>query len=60
MSRPAAALGDTTIVDLDVAGQVIKLRTEQSPRVREGDAIHLGFVPDAFHLFERDGTRRDL
>ena len=53
-------LGDTTIVDLDVGGQVIKLRTEQAPSLREGDAVHVAFAPEAMHVFERDsGARRD-
>ena len=54
-------LGDTTIVDLDVAGQVIKLRTEQPPALHEGDAVHVAFAPAAMHVFERDsGARRDV
>jgi multiple sugar transport system ATP-binding protein len=54
-------LGDTTIVDLDVAGQVIKLRTDQRPNVREGDQVHVAMPADALHVFERDsGARRDL
>jgi ABC-type sugar transport system ATPase subunit len=53
-------LGDTTIVDLDVAGQVIKLRTDQPPNVREGDQVHVSFAPDALHLFDPDtGLRRE-
>jgi multiple sugar transport system ATP-binding protein len=53
-------LGDTTIVDLDVAGQVIKLRTDQRPNVREGDQVHVAMPADALHVFERDsGARRE-
>jgi ABC-type sugar transport system ATPase subunit len=53
-------LGDTSIIDLDVAGQVIKLRTDQWPNVREGDSVHVAFASDACHLFEREGgARRD-
>ena len=52
-------LGDTTIVDLDIAGHIVKLRTEARPNVREGDNVHVAFAADACHLFERDsGTRR--
>ncbi|HKU86243.1 MAG TPA: ABC transporter ATP-binding protein, partial [Casimicrobiaceae bacterium] len=47
-------LGDTTIVDLDVAGQVIKLRTDQRPNVCEGDQVHVAIPADALHVFERD------
>jgi ABC-type sugar transport system ATPase subunit len=53
-------LGDTTIVDLDVAGQVIKLRTEQAPNVREGDHVHVAFAPEAMHVFDpATGQRRE-
>lgn len=53
-------LGDTTIVDLDIAGQIIKLRTDQRPGVREGDNVHVAFASDALHLFDREsGARRD-
>jgi multiple sugar transport system ATP-binding protein len=53
-------LGDTTIVDLDVAGHIVKLRTDRRPNVREGDSVHVAFASDACHLFERDsGERRD-
>jgi len=54
-------LGDTTIVDLDVVGQVIKLRTDQRPSVREGEQVHVAMPADALHVFERDsGARREL
>jgi multiple sugar transport system ATP-binding protein len=53
-------LGDTTIDDLDVAGQVVKLRTDQPVGVREGDGVHVGFAADALHVFDRDGARRSL
>jgi len=54
-------LGDTTIVDLDVRGQVIKLRTDHRPQVREGEQVHVAFAADALHLFERDsGLRRSV
>ena len=50
-------LGDTTIIDLDVAGQIVKLRTDQPPHVREGDNVHVAFA--SCHLFEREsGARR--
>jgi len=53
-------MGDTTIVDLDVAGTPMKLRTDQAPAVREGDEVRVSFAAAAMHLFERDGgARRD-
>jgi multiple sugar transport system ATP-binding protein len=52
-------LGDTVIVDLDVGGQVVKLRTDQRPNVREGESVHIAFASDACHLFDADsGARR--
>jgi multiple sugar transport system ATP-binding protein len=54
-------LGDTAIVDHDVGGQVIKLRTEQTRELREGEAVHLTFAPESMHVFERDsGLRREI
>jgi len=53
-------LGDTTIVDLDVAGHLVKLRADHRPNVREGDAVHIAFPSDACHLFDgQTGARRD-
>ena len=53
-------LGDTTIVDLDVAGQIVKLRTDEVPGVREGDAVHVAFGPEAAHVFDgTTGVRRE-
>jgi multiple sugar transport system ATP-binding protein len=54
-------LGDTAIVDLDVGGQVIKLRTEHARDLREGDPVHLTFARESMHVFERDsGLRREI
>ena len=53
-------LGDTAIVDLDVAGRLVKMRTDQMPSVREGDVVRLTFAPGALHLFDVDsGARRE-
>ena len=52
-------LGDFTIVDLDVGGEMVKLRTEHRPNVKEGERVHVAFAPDAGHLFDREtGARR--
>jgi len=53
-------LGDTTIVDLDVVGQVIKLRTDQRPSVREGEQVHVAMPADALHVFERDSGAHSI
>ncbi len=53
-------LGDFTIVDLDVAGHMVKLRTEHRPSVKEGERVHVAFASDAGHVFDREtGVRRD-
>lgn len=53
-------LGDTAIVDLDVAGRLVKMRTDQVPSAREGDVVRLAFAPGALHLFDVDsGARRE-
>jgi multiple sugar transport system ATP-binding protein len=51
-------LGDTTIVDLDVAGQLVKVRMDRRPAVREGERIHVAFAPAAAHLFDRESGAR--
>ena len=52
-------LGDTTIVDLLADGRTIKMRVEGRPVLSEGDAVHVGFAPQAVHLFDTSsGVRR--
>lgn len=50
--------GDSSIVNLQVAGQRVKLRAGELPSVREGDAIHVAFDPAAAHLFDRASGQR--
>jgi ABC-type sugar transport system ATPase subunit len=51
-------LGDTNIVDLKVAGQRMKVKTEHLSGLHEGAQTHLSFAPDAAHLFDKaDGAR---
>ena len=50
--------GDSSIVNLEVAGQRVKLRAGELPAVREGDDVHLTFEPTAAHLFDRADGRR--
>ncbi len=45
--------GDSSIVNLEAAGQRVKLRAGELPSAREGDAVHLSFEPSAAHLFDR-------
>jgi multiple sugar transport system ATP-binding protein len=45
--------GDSSIVNLEAAGQRVKLRAGELPSVREGEAVQLSFDLAAAHLFDR-------
>jgi ABC-type sugar transport system ATPase subunit len=45
-------LGDSSIVSFLAAGRLLKSKSDRLPAVREGDAVQLGFAPDAAHLFD--------
>jgi ABC-type sugar transport system ATPase subunit len=45
--------GDSSIVNLEAAGQRVKLRAGELPSVREGESVRLSFDPAAAHLFDR-------
>jgi ABC-type sugar transport system ATPase subunit len=51
-------LGDSTIVDLEVGERIVKMRTGESVRVREGDQVHVAFSSDAMHIFDPTTGRR--
>ena len=52
-------LGETAIVDVQVDGQLVKMRMLRRPDLHEGDTIRLSFAADALHLFDREsGLRR--
>jgi ABC-type sugar transport system ATPase subunit len=52
-------LGESSIVDLQVDGAIMKMRVDGRPRVREGDAVHVSFEREAMHLFDpQTGARR--
>jgi ABC-type sugar transport system ATPase subunit len=50
--------GDSSIVNLEAAGQRVKLRAGELPAVREGENVHLSFDPAAAHLFDRATGQR--
>jgi hypothetical protein len=45
-------------VNLEVAGQRVKLRAGELPSVREGDGVRLSFDAAAAHLFDRASGNR--
>jgi ABC-type sugar transport system ATPase subunit len=51
-------LGDSVVVNLEAAGRRVKLKTDGIASLVEGQAVQLGFAPEAAHLFDRaDGAR---
>jgi ABC-type sugar transport system ATPase subunit len=51
-------LGDSAIVSFRAAGRLLKLKSDRLPAVHEGGAVHLGFAPEAAHLFDRTSGAR--
>ena len=51
-------LGDSSIVNVEVGEQLVKVRTQHRPRVREAEAVHLHFDATALHLFDRNSGAR--
>ena len=51
-------LGEHSIVDVQVDGELVKVRLPQRPELREGESVHLGFADSAVHLFDRESGRR--
>ena len=45
-------LGDSSIASFRAGDRLLKLKSDRVPEVREGDAVHLGFAPEAAHLFD--------
>ena len=50
--------GDSSVVNLEAAGQRVKLRAGELPPVRENEEVHLTFDPAAAHLFDRATGQR--
>ena len=50
--------GDSSIVNLEAAGQRVKLRAGELPSLREGEGVHISFDPAAAHLFDRATGQR--
>jgi ABC-type sugar transport system ATPase subunit len=52
-------LGDSVIVDLQLADAIVKMGTDRRPTAKRGDAVHLAWDPAAVHLFDpASGERR--
>ncbi|WP_421996168.1 ABC transporter ATP-binding protein [Reyranella sp.] len=51
-------LGDSAIVSLRAADQLVKIKTDRPPDQPAGAAVALGFAPEAAHLFDPESGRR--
>jgi ABC-type sugar transport system ATPase subunit len=51
-------LGDSAIILLRLAGQQIKMKTDQAQSLQEGQQVCLRFDPAAAHLFDHDSGLR--
>jgi len=51
-------LGDSAIILLRLAGQQIKMKTDQAQSLQEGQQVFLRFDPAAAHLFDHDSGLR--
>jgi ABC-type sugar transport system ATPase subunit len=50
-------LGDHTIYNVQAGSIRLKVKVTGLPFVNEGDTVHLGFDPEAAHLFDPSGIR---
>lgn len=50
-------LGDHTIYNVQAGPMRLKVKLTGLPLVKEGDTVHLGFDPEAAHLFDPAGIR---
>jgi len=48
-------LGGETVVDLDVAGRLVKALVDPTLALKEGDAVHISLDGSRLHLFDENG-----
>ena len=54
-------LGEDVIVDLDLGGELIRVRVPGRSRIEEGTSVRVGFDPQKLHVFDRTtGERIDI
>ena len=51
-------LGESTIVNLKIGGDLVKMRVNGGSPFRDGEQIRVRFDPNRLHLFERDSGKR--
>jgi multiple sugar transport system ATP-binding protein len=45
-------LGDRTIVDMQLGGSTVKVKMDAEFEAQSGDALHMRFDPNRFHVFD--------
>ena len=51
-------LGETSIVNLKIGAELVKMRVNGGSPFRDGERIHVRFDPNRLHLFERESGKR--
>ena len=51
-------LGETTIVNLEIAGELVKMRVNGRCPLREGEQVRVRFDPGRLHFFECESGKR--
>ena len=51
-------LGEDVIIDLDLGGQLMRVKTASRGRIAEGERVHARINPDTLHVFDRASGRR--
>ncbi len=51
-------LGESMLLNLDLDGQIVKLRLPDVRRFTEGDTLHLAFDPNFIHFFDPQSRKR--
>jgi ABC-type sugar transport system ATPase subunit len=51
-------LGETSIINLKIGPELVKMRVSGASPFRDGEQIHVRFDPDRLHLFEPESGKR--
>jgi ABC-type sugar transport system ATPase subunit len=51
-------LGETSIVNLRIGAELVKMRVNGSSPFRDGEQIFVRFDPDRLHLFDPESGKR--
>jgi ABC-type sugar transport system ATPase subunit len=51
-------LGESMLLNLDLDGQIVKLRLPEVRRFTDGETLHLAFDPNFVHFFDPQSRKR--